>query len=66
MDANIIMALILTPQVLLTAGGHLAKCSILKYGLDCTIYFDRKRPVIHVRSSSMSTFRAILPYPIGR
>lgn len=35
----------------------------IRYGLDCTIYYDKGRPVVHVKSNSMSTFRALVtPY----
>lgn len=34
----------------------------IKFGLDCTIYYDREKPIVHVKSNSMNTFRAIV-YP---
>jgi F-type H+-transporting ATPase subunit a len=35
----------------------------IKYGLNCTIYFDRKKPVLHIKSNSMSAFRTLVtPY----
>ena len=34
----------------------------VKFGLDCTIYFDRGKPLVHVRSNSMNIFRALV-YP---
>jgi len=36
---------------------------IIKYGLDCTIHYDKSLPKIYIRKSSMNTFRAIVsPY----
>lgn len=34
----------------------------VKFGLDCTIYFDRGKPMVHVNYKSMNTFRALV-YP---
>jgi F-type H+-transporting ATPase subunit a len=34
----------------------------IKFGLDCTIYYDRGKPILHVKPSSMSTFRTLV-YP---
>jgi hypothetical protein len=34
----------------------------IKYGIDCTMDYDRKKPVIHIKSNSMSIFRTLV-YP---
>jgi hypothetical protein len=35
----------------------------IKFGLDCTIYYDRGKPIVHIKAKSMNTFRAIVtPY----
>jgi hypothetical protein len=35
---------------------------IVKYGLDFTIYYDKKVPTIHIKPNSMNIFRALV-YP---
>jgi hypothetical protein len=32
----------------------------IKYGLDCTVRYDRGLPIIYIRSNSMSTFRTLV------
>jgi hypothetical protein len=32
----------------------------IKFGLNCSIHYDHKMPVIYIRQNSMSTFRALL------